>query len=406
MRNAVAYILPEFFWGLAWALTIEGPMAATFADGFGGSEAFVGLSWLVGGVALAVPMLLCAVWVEPLRTKRGLVFWGHLAGSALLGLVALLLILVAPSGAAASRGAYLAGTGLFFLSVGFLIPGWMALLGELFPAASRPRILATAFVANRVGALLGGAITHAVLAPGADPTRAWALLFGLAAVVSAVGSLPFLWIRESPRPRPPASNISAHLKGLGRILREAPTLGRFMLADALGIASVVLVAFYADAALRADGLPRDSAGTWVAVGALGHLVSSVLVLGSGARVTPRLWLAAGMLAAAGAAAWVAMAPGPTAYLAAAFAGGLYLGSRTACHAPQVMLLVPGRDATAPIGLVGALAMALQGVLPWLTGLLLPGTGYAAVFWGVALCAGLGGALLLLWVREAPGGEVG
>ena len=57
----------------------------------------------------------------------------------------------------------LVGMGLFHVTVGLLVPGWLALVGELFPERMRARALGITFVFNRAGALCGGFVARAVL---------------------------------------------------------------------------------------------------------------------------------------------------------------------------------------------------------------------------------------------------
>jgi len=42
---------------------------------------------------------------------------------------------------------------------------------------------------------------------------------------------------------------------------------------------------------------------------------------------------------------------------------------------------------------------MQGILPWVAGVLIPAVGYAPVLGGVAVATALSGLLLLAWVRE-------
>ena len=82
--------------------------------------------------------------MDPLPRKVGFVFWGHVAAGALYGMVALVLRLADPLGLDAVRAAYLGALFLLFLCIGFLMPAWFSILGDLVPEGSRGRVLVRA----------------------------------------------------------------------------------------------------------------------------------------------------------------------------------------------------------------------------------------------------------------------
>jgi MFS family permease len=407
VRNAAAYAVPELFWGATWALTLEGPMVAAFRDAFGGSEAFVGLAWMLGSLALGVPGLLSAWWVEPLRHKRVFVFWGHLAGGAAMLLTAVGIHVLAPHGATAACAAFLVGISIFFLSVGFLLPAWLALVGELFPAAVQPRVLGLSFVCNRLAAMAAGhLVVRPLLASPWSGRDQWTLLFALAGTLGIAGAFPFLWIVESTRKRPARPGIRSYVANLRHVLGELPGLRRFVTADLFGVTAMLTLAFYGDAGIQRDGFHRSLAGDWVTLTAFGMLVTSCGVAWAGHRVNPRTWFAAGTLASIGAAASAAWGGNLVAYGVAAIGTGIYAGVRASCHAPLVMRLSPGRDGTTPIGVAVAAAMLVQGLGPPLGAWVVQAAGYPPLFITVALLGSISVALLLRWVPSdvAQGGD--
>lgn len=401
VRNALAYAVPELFWGLAWGSTLEGPLVAAFSTGFGGSERFVGTVSLLTAMGLGLPMFFSAFWAESLRHKRDFVVWGHVAGGLVFLVVAGLLRLAGPEQPHLVRIAYAGGLTLFFVSVGILAPAWLALVGELFPPRNQARVMGTTFVANRIGALAGGALAFRVLDAPWTTLDQWTLLFVVAGVAGVVGSLPFLWVVESSRPRPARPPLRHYLRKMVHTLVELPALRRFIVADLLGVTTMVTFFFYARAAIERDGFHEAMAGRWVMVGALAQMAMSGLVAWQGGRIRPRYFLAAGLGAAACGALSAAAGGGETAYALTAASLGVWMAGRISCHAPQVMRLAPGRDGTAPIGLATGFAMPISGIAPFLAGPLIPVVGYAPVFWVVGALAAISGALLLFWV---PGGS--
>ncbi len=396
-RNTLAYVVGEVFWGLAWALTVDGAMVAAFRDDFQGPSGFVGLTWFLASFGLGIPLLLAAFWVEPMRHKRAFVFWGHLAGAGALFLMAILIHLSPDP--ATTCVAYLVANTLFFVSVGLLIPGWLALVGELFPAGTQARVLGLSFFANKVAGMFAGeAIASQVLATSWAPADKWTLLFGIAGLAGVIGSFPFLWIVETPRERPPRASFPAYLRSLVHALRDHPVLRRFIAADAVGVTVLLTLAFYADAAIQADGFANHWSGHWVAVGAVAQLSMSGLIAWTGAAVRPRTWMAVGLCCGSAGALAAACGGSHLAYDIASGGVGVYMMAFATCRAPEVMRLTPSRDGTAPIGIAVALLMPVQGIVPLVTDAwIIPVTGYGPVFVTVAVLGVIAAILLLLWV---------
>ena len=392
-RNVLGYAVPELFWGFAWAFTLDAPMISAFAEQSGAADDYVGTIWLLVGLGLAAPMLL-APWVtRSVRRKRTLVLWGHVAGGVLLLGMAWGLHACAGYGESVRRSVYAVGVLAFFLSIGFLVPPWLSLVGDLFAERARSRVLGVTFVFNRVGGFAGGAVARQALERYADP---WVGLFALAGVLMIVGSLPYLWIHENERTPRRRGPFGAYVTGLAKVLRENRPLRTFVAYDLIGLAYYVLLAHFATAGFGA-GIPESTAGTWTQLGALGILLAAALVAWRGHTLRPRRWLALSMFVAAAGAALAAWGGAPWTYGAAAFAGGVCLGTRMTCHAPEVMLLVRG-DATEALGVAGTMATLVQGLLPFIAGFVLLGVSYAPVFGIVALCTVVAGVLFL---RPAP-----
>jgi hypothetical protein len=407
VRNGLGYAVPELFYGMTFALTIEGPMVAAYRDAFGGGEQFVGLVWLAGSLSIGIAGLFSALWVEPLQHKRAFVFWGHIGTSVTLLLTALAIWLGAAHSSAAACAIYVVGTSAFFLTIGLLIPAWLGLIGELFRKGSQARVLGLTFLCNKASAIVGGQlIVRLVLGSGWSAVDEWSLLFAIAGVAAFIGSFPFLWVVEEVRPRPARKRFAPYLRSLVAVLRELPLLRRFILADVIGITAMITLAFYADAAIHDGGFERSWAGHWVAVGAVAQVIISGLVAWRGSRIHPRTWFVVGTaagivatLAAAYGSSGLAASYGGLAYVydVAAAGAGIYMGIRAICHAPMVMGLAPGRDGTAPIGIAVALLMLVQGFGPAVAGVVISGWGYLPVFGVVALCGAISLIFLLLWV---------
>ena len=388
-RNILGYAVPEVFWGFGWAITLDAPMVAAFGEGANASDDFVGTVWLLIGLALAVPMLFAAWVTQPLKRKLTIVFWGHVGGAVVLLLVALALHLAADASDTARRTVYAVGVTTFFLSIGFLVPPWLSLIGDLFRPGTRTRVLGITFVFNRVGGIAGGAFARSALERTDQP---WVGLFALGGVLMLVGSLPYLWVDETARKPDPRPDLRAFLGSLFASVRANRALRFFIGADLLGVSYFVLLAHFATAGFQA-GLPESMAGTWTQFGALGILVASLVIAWRGHVLLPRTWLALSLFVGSAGALLVVWGGADWVYSGASFACGVCLGTRMSCHSPEVMRLTDG-DPTGALGIAGALATTVQGLLPFVAGLILVATSYASVFLPVAACTALAGLLLL------------
>lgn len=405
LRNAVAVLLPEVIWGAASALTIEGPMPAAFGQHLGAQEGFLGLWALVGSVGSGAAMLFTAWAVASRRTRRGFVFWGHVLTGSLYLPVALLADAGGALGPLGAQAGALAGFLAFVLTLGLLMPAWLALVGALFPEGQRSRVLGLVFVANRLGAIAGGLLAERVLALPWDGADVWRLLWALAAGLGVVAALPFLWIVETPQERPPRPPLGTYLRGLAHALRGLPDLRRFVAADLLMVTGSVVLTYYGHLAFHEGGLDESRAGLLTAVTSAAQLTGAALVAWGGARLHPRRGLVVGALAIAAAALITNSARGLLGFSAVAALAGLYLVARQTCHGPQVLRLSRGHEPTLPLALAMALAALAQGVLPLVAGALLPVTGFPPLLLAVA-GASLGAALLLAFrIGDHPARDV-
>jgi MFS family permease len=392
-RNLLAVVGPELLWGFGSALTIEWPMPAAFAKHLGAGEGYLGAWALVTALGTAAAVLVTGWFVPALPKKRGLVAWGHAITGLLYLPVGLLARWAEPLGPEAAQAAALVAFAFFVLSLGFLLPAWVALIGELFPEASRTRVLGLVFLTNRVGGIVGGIVAQRLLSLPWAEADVWTLLWGLAAVASALGALPLLGVVEPVTARLPRAPFWAHLGGIAHTLRELPALRRFIAVDLLAVAGFVTVTFYGDVALRERGLDASWAGAWIYVTAAAQLAGAAAVASWGARLSPRRMLVLGAAAVVAASLLTCVAATPLSFAGVAILCGLYVVARQTCHGPQVMRLARGHEPTQPLALAMAATSSLQGLLPFAAGLVLPVTGFPPVFVVVALVAAAGVLLL-------------
>lgn len=380
----MAYALPELFWGFGWTIALDNPMPAAFAKGFGGSEGLVGTFMLCVAIGLVLPMLFTDYLVAPFRRKRTFLFWGHVVPAIWLVLMGVGIHLVEGLDPVYTHWIYLGGAVFFFLAIGFQIPLWLGLVGDLFPHGMRARILGIAFCFNRGAALFGGFVAEWILGADWSPYDEWTLLLVLAGGAMLIGCVPFRLLVEDPRVPRRRPALRSYIGGLRSTWHALPAVRRFVRADMLGVAAFVALAFYGDAAMRDHGAHESWAGRWLRTYSLVQIPLALTISVLGDRVAPRTWLIWGGLAAAVAGVLAAMATTPSAFHAVAGLLGVYMLIRMTCHGPEVMRLTGSGDATIPIALSWALVVPIQGLLPFLAGeALIPVVGYRPVFIGVA-----------------------
>jgi hypothetical protein len=345
-------------------------------------------------------MLFTAWVVEPLSRKRDFVLWGHIGTGLLYGVVALLVRAAEPLGSSVVQVAYLAGIAIFFLALGFLLPAWFALLGDLIPEGNRGRVLGFMFVLNRAGGWVGGEAAHRVLAAPWAPVDQWSTLFLLAMGAAVLGSLPFVFVSEIPMKRPPRETLGRYLRRFLTSLRGLPGLRRFVIADLLAVSGVVVVTHYGDVAIRRHGIDAAWAGRWTSATSLAQLAAALAVMALGHRLRPRHGLTVATACVGAGAVLAAFVESPYAFAVVAALCGSFLTLRMTCHSPQVMRLTRGRDPTGPIGLAMALSAAVGGIGPFLAGWAIPALGFPSVFLAVAALVGAAILLLLAWVPDA------
>ncbi len=383
IRNIIAFVIPEVLWGFAWTTMIDNPMPAAYAKSFCADEWMVGAFALCAAVGLGVPMLFTAWALEPLRRKKGLVFWWHVVPALMVGALA---AWVGLTDGRHPELAFLIGFGLFFLSVGFVVPAWMSLIGDLFPDRLRSRLLGFAFAGNKVGGLLGGFLAQRMLASSLPAEEQWTWLFSIGAAALLVGSFPFLLIVEPEGTATPRQPMRSYLRSLRNCWRDLHHFRRFVKIDMLAVTAFALIWFYGDAAMRNHGMHESWAGVWSRVSSGAQLSIALLIGWLGARLSQRRWLQLGSLVMVGGALLATVADQSWQFTCVAAAGGAYLVIRMTCQGPQVFRLTPGRDGAAPIAISWAMTMPVQGLLPFLSSLAIPHIGYAPLFILVAIAS--------------------
>ena len=378
-------------------------MPATFVKALGRGSSLVGTAQLLIGLGLACGMFFSAYILAPRRQKRGVIYWAHTTCALVYGLMALgMYVFDEPNSGITLTALYLVAVFVYFLAIGMAIPIWLSIVGDLFPEAQRARVLAIAFMANRIGGIAGGWWAERALLHHENVPQTWGLLFMAAAICGAVGSLPFLALVERGRTPKTRPRLAAHAGKLLSTLSESRAIRRFLLVDLLGVASFIVIVYFGDAAMRRDGIAESWSGRFVQYAAIGQLAICGLIAVGGHWMSMRRWLALSFALMVVAALLSARGGGPLPYSIVAAFGGVFMGLRLSFHSPEVMRLDGNvEDQTLALSAVGTCITATQGAMPFLAGLALAHCTYEALFLAVAAIVLLAALMLLTWVPRLP-----
>lgn len=180
------------------------------------------------------------------------------------------------------------------LGMGGAIPAVAAIVAEHSTARSRASLVIVMFVGFPLGAVVGGAITAALMMK-----VGWPLVFVMGGASALAVVLPVLWIVPASRGKPSLARRERSLNPLGRVLAE----GRMAAALALWtgvLTSMILSGFlvnFMPTILNLNGVPPERAAmgaVLINVGAIiGALVLSVVVRRTGPFLPVALVFAAG-----------------------------------------------------------------------------------------------------------------
>jgi MFS family permease len=241
--------------------------------------------------------------------------------------------------------------------------------------------------------LAGGAIVAGRILGDAPTAARFAPCFALAGVATIISWLWLAWTKEPEDVEPEATHRHAEppplpiLATAVSVLRRDRGFRRYLLIRTMSQVAMMSTAFYTVFAADRHGLTAATAGLMTAVFAGGQVVGNPIMGAAGDRWGHRPVMAAGMIAACGAALVAAWAPVlGRFYLVFALAG---LANVAVWTLPLAMTLEFGTPADRPvyIGLANTLVAPSIALAPLLGGWLAQVAGYEALF-GAAALAGL------------------
>jgi MFS family permease len=363
----------------------------------GGSDFAVGLAMALQALGSAITPLLSANLVGHRTRVIPVGFWtGGAMRVCVLGLALAGFFLSGP----VALYAAIAALALFGVFAGMQTVIFQILLSKVIPVSNRGKLTGLrnflAGVTTAIVAWYGG--NYLV---GSPPTAAgYGWVFMIAFISSSIGLLFLALVRE---PQPPTvatrQNLLQQLGGLPEFLRGEPEFRRYVIARALTTMGRMALPFYILYAGQSIGL----SGQTLAVLTIAFTVSATasnLVWGLladrhgfrlGFLLSISLWIAATLALMMTREYWVIV-------LIFVAVGAAQEGFRSATI--NMTLEFGHRDQLAlRLGIANSSAEAAGALAPLLGGILATALGYGAVFLCAIAFLGMGGLVLLLWVRE-------
>ncbi|HWQ15035.1 MAG TPA: MFS transporter [Roseiflexaceae bacterium] len=364
------------------------------------STVAIGLVPAIYSLGIYLPQLLGAGVAEAMpRKKPFLALVGGLGERVPYLIAGLAVLLLASSAPLAALLALTVCFGVAGASAGFATPAWFDMIAKVIPVQRRGLFTGVSFGLGALMGVAGAAVIGVVLERWPFPQN-FALLFAVAFVSMVISWVGLVLNREpaSPSLHPPTP-LRTYLRRLPAVLRGDRNFARYIAAMAVARAGTMAGGFF-----LVYGAGRFQLGG-AEVGLLtGVLIGCQAVLNPlwgllGDRRGHKVVLVGGAVALALAAVTVALAPAWP-WLVAAFALlSIFLSADSASFLTIIPEFCADEDRPTYIGLTNTLLAPVTSLAPLLGGWLAAVLGFPPMFALAALLAGLGAALLALWVRE-------
>ncbi|SFE51718.1 hypothetical protein SAMN04488523_1086 [Sulfitobacter brevis] len=241
---------------------------SAFAVGF--ASAVLRLGWLL-------PQLVVGFLAERAHRRMPFYVFGAFGRALMAGLIALLLWFGAGMSAVALGWVFLGLWTLYAFVSGVVAVPYNDIVGRSIPSQARSRMLAWRFFGGGIFALGVAAFVRMTL-DVLPSLQAYALIFGLAALLMILSSMLFVSAGEPPIIRPkagrkPPQDVRAFLSGGWLVLRTDSRFRLFLQSQWLGGATLMALPFYVVAA-NGSGVTVADVGLLLGAQTAGALVSN------------------------------------------------------------------------------------------------------------------------------------
>mgnify|MGYP001545775516 FL=1 len=370
-QNVFGISAVEFLWGLGLPVVVESTFLQLFVKSLGGGGLALGMIPVFFFIGISVFALLASYMTEGAAFKRRAVILLHLvSGFALLIFGGLLLGLGSgPHVLLVFFGCY----AVFSVCIGMSLPVWLNYLVKIFTEEQSVPGLATMMIAQNSAKLISSLVILNVVERHAFDVEAAAIVFVSVGGLFALGSLFFLFTRETADPpsrpdgRPP---FGFFIQTTITHMRRNRNFLIFLGSDLELPIVVTVISFYAAYATEFGGIsPAVAAGLFVGLIYAGAIGANV-VLGTLGWLSVRHKTMASKTGAIGAVLLLGLWNAPASFYLASFLLGASRGTRMIVFAPVVKKLSGLADATPYFAVAPVLTLPLVAGLPLACGLFL------------------------------------
>lgn len=398
-RNFGLLLIDSFGWPLGMSLISMTTILPMFLQTLGASNIIIGLLPAVASLGGSLPQVFIANRVESLPIKKVWVVVVGMAERLPHLLVVPFILLFATKNPSVLVGAFFALWTVSWVSQGFNIPAYFAMMSKVIPPDRRGRLYgyggAIGGVLGLVGAWGAGlALTRLPFPIG------YMVCFGGAFLVLTGSLLPLGWLDEPHCPREEAEpSRQEYLRRCVSLMRSNAGLRRFTLLQVLLSVAGVAAAFFTVHSLR--GLHATTAevalfnGLGLAVMTVGSLLGGPIADGIGHKRVNE-WCVALM----GASAVAALLAHSVWLMYLAFA--LYSLAMAGLNISGLMLLLdfaPVTEVATFTAISGTIAAPFRFAAPILAGWLADRVGYSPVFAASAVASALGFVLIIRFMED-------
>jgi MFS family permease len=398
--NFGANVMDLAFYTLAMSFVSTSTIMPLLVSRLTTSKLAIGLVPAIFSLGFLLPQLLTANYAERLQYKKGFVMLVSGPGERMPYLVIGLLLLLL-NGALPDLTLV-----LFFLlvatsavSAGVTNPAWSDLVAKVIPVRKRGLWSGTAFGFGALMGVLGAWIAGSILA--SEPfARNFAYCFLLSS-----GAQVFSWIGLALNREPPGLSVKPHvslldyLRRLPAVLRADRNFTRYLASRSCANLGNMAIGFLMVYGVERFAFGGREVGYLTATLAASQAVTNLFWGILGDRAGHKLVLAGAAFCALGATLLALAAGSPlTFYMAFAFLGAS--ASADSVGGMNIALeFGTAADRPTYIGLANTLLAPARSLAPILGGALATVAGYPSMFSVACVLAGLGGLMMVGWVKE-------
>jgi MFS family permease len=368
------------------------------------SKLAIGLIPAIYTLGFYLPQLLSANFTERLIYKKPITMvLGGMGERVPYGLIALVLFFLAASQSSLTLVLFFLLLSATATAAGVATPPWFDMIAKVIPVQYRG---IWSGVSHSLGALLGigGAYFVGKILERYPFPNNFALLFALSFVMTVISFVGLALNRE-----PPSLNVKAHkpmlsyLKTLPVILHEHGNYRRFIISRSIILLGTMAAGFYiVYGTEKFASSPKEIAtltglltGVLIGSQAVFNLLWGVLA----DRVGHKLVLVSEAFLMMGAALIAYLASSQIFLVITFILLGAYLAAGQVSGLNIILEFCREDDRPTFIGLTNTLLAPLFAFAPLLGGFIAQGFGFQTLFICAVLAAGLGGLLLMVWVKE-------